>query len=80
MGLNNNVGQAARANVLELIPQFHPRRVWLYVKHRRWMFSDEYSRLQDTYIGTSAIFDAKTKALMRPEREDEIVRSELLHG
>lgn len=79
-GLNGMSGQQARDDVLDLIPQLHPRRVWLYVKHLRWMFSDEYAMMQDNYIGTAPIFEAKTKALIRPEIEDEIVRGELLSG
>ncbi|KAH6880829.1 hypothetical protein B0T10DRAFT_495276 [Thelonectria olida] len=74
-GLDGHVGRKARANVLDLIIQFHPRRVWLYVKHLRWMFSDEYAILQENYIGTAPIFAAKSKALMKPEREDGIVIS-----
>jgi len=79
-GFNSISGRQARANVLDLILQFHPRRVWLYVKHLRWMFSDEYARLQNNYIGDAPIYMAKTNALMRPEIEDEIVRGELLHN
>jgi hypothetical protein len=77
-GLGDPVRLNASANVVDLILAFDPRRVWLYVKHLRWMFSDEYARLQNNRIGTSATFAAKTKALMTPEREDEIVKSKLV--
>ena len=79
-GLSYPVRLKVFANVVDLILAFDPRRVWLYVKHRRWMFSDVYARarLQNKDIGTSPIFAAKTKALMTPEREDEIVKSKLV--
>lgn len=77
--LGVHTGERARENVLDLILRFHPRRVWLYVKHFRWMFSDEYAMLQETYIGTGPIFAAKTEALLRPGPEDEVVKGELMH-
>ena len=60
--------------------QFHPRRIWLYVKHVRWMFSDEYAMLRDVYVGNVPIFAAKTKALMKPEIEDEVVKGQFLQS
>lgn len=65
-------------NVLDLIVQFLPRRVWLYVKHRRWMLSHEYAIHQKKYVGSAPLFAAKTKALFRAEQEDDVVRGEYL--
>jgi hypothetical protein len=79
LNFNDHVRHKVRGDVLEFIQQFHPRRIWLYVKHARWMFSDEYAMLQDVYIGEAPIFDAKTKALVRPGIEDEVVKGELLY-
>jgi hypothetical protein len=79
LGFDDHLGRKVRVDVLELILQFHPRRIWLYVKHARWMFSDEYAKHQDFYVGTAQIYIAKTKALMRPEIEDEVVKGELLY-
>lgn len=72
---NDDLKQKARRNVLEFTLQIKPRRVWLYVKHQRWMLSQEYAMHQETYIGTAPIFAAKTKALFRAEQEDEIIIS-----
>ncbi|KAK5046206.1 hypothetical protein LTR84_008663 [Exophiala bonariae] len=77
MNLDASLQRKARMNALNLIHRIHPRRVWLYVKHRRWMFSDEYATLQETYIGMAPLYAAKTEALFRAEREDEIVRATL---
>ena len=63
-------------NVLNFIHRTHPRRVWLYVKHRRWMLSDEHAMHQQTYIGTAPLYTAKTKALFSVGEEDEIARGE----
>jgi len=76
MNLDNGLRRKARMNVLDLILQNHPRRVWLYVKHRRWMLSNEYAMHQEIYLGSAPLFAAKTKALFRAEREDEVVRGE----
>lgn len=70
---NDVVRKQARMNVLDFIVQSHPRRVWLYVKHRRWMLSDEYAMHQAFYVGAAPIFAAKTKALFKTEPEDDIV-------
>ena len=75
-GLNDHVGHKVRTDTLEFISQFHPRRIWLYVKHARWMFSDEYAMLQHVYVGKAPIFAAKEKALMSPEIEDEVVKGQ----
>jgi hypothetical protein len=37
------------------------------------MLSDEYAKLQEEYVGTDAIFAAKTKSLLRVEPEDLVV-------
>lgn len=76
-GLNDISRHKARFDVLDLILKFYPRRVWLYVKHLRWMGSDEYAMLHHKYIGDGPIFAAKTDALFRPEMEDEVARGEL---
>ena len=76
MNLDNDLGREAGMNVLDLILQNHPRRVWLYVKHRRWMLSNEYAMHQEMFVGSAPLFAAKTRALFRAEREDEVVRGE----
>jgi hypothetical protein len=76
LNFDDRVGYKMRTEVLELILRFHPRRIWLYVKHARWMFSDEYARHQKFYIGTPPIFAAKTEALLRPEIEDKVVKGQ----
>ncbi|KAG7404066.1 hypothetical protein Forpe1208_v015793 [Fusarium oxysporum f. sp. rapae] len=73
-GLDGHVGRQARVNVVHFIVQFHPRRVWLYMKHLRWMLSEEYARLQETYIGIAPIVAAKSRALIKPGPEDDIVK------
>ncbi|KAM0080465.1 hypothetical protein ACKRZS_007382 [Fusarium odoratissimum] len=73
-GLDGHVGRQARVNVVHFIVQFHPRRVWLYVKHLRWMLSEEYARLQETYIGIAPIVAAKSRSLIKPGPEDDIVK------
>lgn len=78
--LDDKSGQRVRSDVLDLIQEFPPRCIWLYVKHFRCMFSDEYAVLQETYIGTAPIYIAKSKALVAQQIEDEVVRGELLHG
>lgn len=40
------------------------------------MLSEEYAKLQEEYIGTDAIFTAKTKSLLRVEPEDFVVIGE----
>lgn len=78
-GLDGHVGRQARVNVVHFIVQFHPRRVWLYVKHLRWMLSEEYARLQETYIGIAPILAAaKSRSLTKPGPEDDIVKCELI--
>jgi hypothetical protein len=42
------------------------------------MFSDEYAWFQENYVGTAAIFAAKTKSMLSSAKEDMIVLSELL--
>ena len=76
MNLNNGLKRRARTNLLDLIVQNLPRRVWLYIKHRRWMLSNEYATLQGKYVGSAPLIAAKTKALLRAEPEDDIVRGE----
>jgi len=73
--LDTRLQRKARTNVQELIHGTHPRRVWLYVKHRRWMLSDEYAIHQETYIGMAPLYAAKTKSLFRGGREDEVIRA-----
>jgi hypothetical protein len=51
------------------------------MKHLRWMLSEEYARLQETYIGIASILAAKSRALIKPGPEDDIVKCELIcHG
>jgi len=76
MNLDIGLLRKARMNVLDLILQNLPRRVWLYVKHRRWMSSSEYMMYQEIYVGSAPVFAAKTKALFKAEQEDEVVRGE----
>ncbi|QKX53840.1 uncharacterized protein TRUGW13939_00920 [Talaromyces rugulosus] len=80
INLDNCLRRKARMNVRELILQNHPRRVWLYVKHRRWMLSNEYAMHQETYVGSAPLLSAKTRALFRAEREDEVVKDKLNIG
>jgi hypothetical protein len=40
------------------------------------MFSNEYAMHQETYVGNAPLFSAKTRALFRAEREDEVVKGE----
>lgn len=63
---------------MEFIVRFHPKRIWLYVKHLRWMTSGEYAMLRNNFVGIALIYAAKTKALMSPGPEDDIGRGELL--
>ncbi|XMA15256.1 hypothetical protein WAI453_008047 [Rhynchosporium graminicola] len=70
--LDDSLRYQALTNATEFILQNLPRRVWLYVKHRRWMRSDEYALHQEKYIGTGPVFAAKTKALFRAAPEDEV--------
>lgn len=74
MNLGNDLRRKAAMNLIEFILQNHPRLVWLYVKHRRWMLSDEYIMHQERYVGSAPLFYAKTKALFKVEREDEVAR------
>jgi hypothetical protein len=76
MNLSYSLRRKAGMNVIEFIIQSHPRRVWLYVKHRRWMLSNEYAMHQERYVGSAPLFYSKTRALFRAEREDEVVKSE----
>jgi hypothetical protein len=73
INVNNGLRLEARMNVLDFILQIHPRRVWLYVKHQRWMLSNEYAMHLEVYVGIAPVFAAKTKALFRAGQEDEIV-------
>ncbi|KAN0122749.1 Protein of unknown function (DUF4238) domain containing protein [Hyaloscypha variabilis] len=75
MKLDNNLRRKVDAELRDLVLQDHPRRVWLYVKHRRWMFSNEYAMHQETFVGTSPVLAAKTKALLKAELEDEVVKA-----
>ncbi|KDN72260.1 hypothetical protein CSUB01_07911 [Colletotrichum sublineola] len=72
--LEDELWQRTINNVCRFMVQFHPRRIWLFVKHMRWMFSDEYAALQQNYIGTGPILAAKTTALLKSEIEDSIAR------
>jgi hypothetical protein len=36
------------------------------------MLSSEYRMLQETYIGSAPLFEAKTRALLREEQEDKV--------
>jgi hypothetical protein len=76
MNLDNSLRRKIIMNVLDLLLQNHPRRVWLYVKHQRWMLSDEYAMLQEVYIGSAPLFAAKTQAFFRAGPEDEVVMGE----
>jgi hypothetical protein len=74
VGLENNLRENAFACVLDIILKHHPRRVWLYVKHLRWMRSKEYAMHQQMYVGTGPIYAAKTVALFKQEIEDFVVK------
>ena len=76
VGLENNLRKNTLASVLKIILKHHPRRVWLYVKHLRWMTSKEYAIHQQKYVGTAPLYAAKTAALFNPEIEDLIVEGE----
>jgi hypothetical protein len=76
VGLENNLRKNTLARVLNIILKHHPRRVWLYVKHLRWMTSKEYAMHQQKHIGTGPIYAAKTAALFKQEIEDFIVKGE----
>ena len=78
MKLDNSLRRKVDAELRDLVLQHHPRRVWLYVKHRRWMFSNEYAMHQETYAGSSPVLAAKTKALFKAELEDEVVKGECI--
>jgi hypothetical protein len=73
VNLRIDLRRKARLNALDLILQQHPIRVWLYVKHRRWMVSSEYAMHQETFIGSAPLFAAKMTALLREEQEDEVI-------
>jgi hypothetical protein len=73
VNLETDLQRKVRYNAFNFLLQHHPRRIWLYVKHRRWMLSNEYAMHQETYIGTAPLFAAKTRALIREKQEDEIV-------
>lgn len=72
--LEDNLRNNAFACVLDIILKHHPRRVWLYVKHVRWMRSKEYAMHQEKFVGTGPIYAAKTAALFKQETEDFIVK------
>ena len=73
-GLDFDLRQKVHVNVLDfVVMQFSPRLVWLFVKHRRWMVSDEYAMLQKRFIGFGPIYVAKTKALFSWGLEDDVV-------
>lgn len=76
ISLDNSVRKSALASVLDIIVKHHPRRVWLYVKHLRWMTSNEYAMHQQKYVGVGPLYAAKTEALFKQEIEDSIVQSE----
>ncbi|KAE8557503.1 hypothetical protein EYB25_002210 [Talaromyces marneffei] len=78
MNLGIGLKRKAGMNVIEFILQTHPRRVWLYIKHRRWMLSNEYAMHQERYVGSARLFSAKTRALFRAEREDVVVKANLI--
>lgn len=59
-------------NVFDFIAQNHSRRVWLYVKHRRWMFSNEYAMHQEKYVGDAPLIAAKTKLMFSAAPEDSV--------
>jgi hypothetical protein len=40
------------------------------------MLSNEYAMHQETYVGNAPLFNAKTRALFRTEREDEVAKGE----
>jgi hypothetical protein len=73
VNLETDLQRKVRYNAFNFLLQHHPRRIWLYVKHRRWMLSNEYAMHQETCIGTAPLFAAKTRALIREKQEDEIV-------
>jgi hypothetical protein len=75
---DTNVCRKAHIDFMELILRSHPKHVWLYVKHLRWMTSAEYAMLQINFLGTAPIYAAKTKALFAPGPEDGVVRGELV--
>lgn len=68
----------AHMNVLDFILQSHPRRIWLYVKHRRWMLSDEYAMHQEVYVGSAPLYAAKTKSMFSVRPEDTIAKGECI--
>jgi hypothetical protein len=76
--IDDNLRQKATTNMIHLIIEHHPRRVWLFVKHQRWMLSDEYAILREKYgdRACTPLFAAKSSALFRPELEDEVAISE----
>jgi hypothetical protein len=74
MDLDVVLQRKARVNALDLIHRTHPRRVWLYVKHRGWMLSNEYAMYQEIDTGTAPLYAAKMKALFRAGPEDEVIR------
>jgi hypothetical protein len=74
VGLENNLRENAFVCVLDIILKHHPRRVWLYVKHLRWMRSKEYAMHQQKYVGTGPIYAAKAAALFKQEIEDLFVK------
>lgn len=76
VGLENSLRKNVLTCVLDIILKHHPRRVWLYVKHLRWMTSKEYAMHQQKYVGTGPIYAAKTAALFKQEIEDSIVEGE----
>lgn len=73
--LENNLRKNTLASVRTIILKHHPRRVWLYVKHFRWMTSKEYAMHQQKYVGTGPIYAAKTAALFKQELEDFVVEA-----
>lgn len=74
--LDNSLSRKIVMNVFDLLLQNHPRRVWLYVKHQRWMLSDEYAMHQKVYMGSAPLYAARTRALFRAGPEDEVVMGE----
>jgi hypothetical protein len=71
--LHIGLRRTACANLFVLVVHMCPGRVWLFVKQRRWMLSDEYAKLQEEYIGTDVILAARTKALLQVEPEDRVI-------
>lgn len=75
-GMESSVRKNAFACVLDIILKHHHKRVWLYVKHFRWVNSEECALHQQMFPGAAPMYAAKTNALFRPQIEDYIVQGE----